>query len=1759
MENTVGYIDEQNNKYLLEVLEKSRQKLLDTTKRNRLLNYRESSRDIAIVDEMADRVFNDLFFDNKKYYFDHFYSDDSQTKLPVIPIDDLNRALPSTVEGSENLDSKYTDNKLQTVLSEKELERRLKRLLQLQRSFLEERGANCLYLAIGFLEWEERYDSNKPLRSPLMLLPVHLRREGSTGNAKYSIIYDGDALETNYSLVEKLKHDFDFNLPMLDEEETPEKYWQKVEESIQNKKSDGWKVVNEMSLGIYQFHKLIMWQDLDPKNWPKDAPLVDKNVLKRLLLGPSEDEPAPGQITLEYPQDGDLVDIEQVKLPLIRNADSSQYSAILDALNHKNGIVIEGPPGTGKSQTITNIIAAAMDSGLSVLFVAEKMAALNVVFKRLEECGLGDFCLQLHGLKTNKKELLESVVQRTNVDVKLPSSLALKERKLEQAKESLIDYSRVMSKIVGPEKVPLYDVIWKIENLESLVPKNINAGDFAIDTKLSYETFISNSQHLDDATLGWENISADTRLGWSGFIPRSYSESLGGEFQMKTQSFRNACREIKDGLNTSIYLPKNDQLSLVRTLLDLATINHSSISFDLPLGVDEKVLFRVVQAESVDEYDACLNEIEKYLEQVKSINYAFDYSSEDSAEFANTLLSQSNLLANIVIDQNVTIGEVSSEIVKFQEVINALNSFDENAGYLISLRQQIVRTIGDYERLFEDAKFLFNGPEGISIYANANHINPSCLNQLESAKQINRSIYERSRNLDLFNLERISLNATEIKECGRCIDNNRNNIFSFLKSDYRHAKKTLSAILKNPKDFSKDDSFLKKVDMLYHFKNDSEKFASNEIFKHHLGIMFKGLETNWEALELIISYAQNLRSEIGLDKAKDVINDWDLHQNKLIVAKENNQRYLGVVQLFRENHPFSENLWHRPTKEIVETLSPWVGRLRHADQLLMQSWCNSNLTMQQANDYATAYFEIKAIEKEIENNSFTMETLAGNWLKAKTNIDNLYPIRDLIKSTLELSGMSISIFGWLLIGGSGPEQKLKKLLQTLEPLHDSWTSFATILKKYGELDESRFLDNAITLDSLETKLGLAETTIDNLTIMTRWSNSADVLNDIGLSSLSKKITNGLFSGAQASAFYQAAIYKNILEEQIQENKVLKQFSQASYQNTIDRFSKLDKEIMVLNAEKIASKLAKVRVPQGNSSGRVGTFSEMGLVRHEAKKKTRHVPIRQLIKRSGQALKTLKPCFLMSPLSVAQYLGRGNIHFDLVVMDEASQMRPEDALGAIARSSKAIIVGDPKQLPPTNFFRAAVKDSEDEDEATVIDDTESILDVCLKQFPYRRLRWHYRSEHESLIQFSNEQFYDDDLIVLPSSISESRDFGVHYNYITEPSYKSGKNRNEARVVVQNIVMHFQQNSGKSLGVAAFNKAQAEEIRMLLDKEKEKDPLLDKLINESNPDEPLFIKNLENVQGDERDVIFISTVYGPERAGMKVAQRFGPINSASGWRRLNVIATRAKQRVEIFSSLRPTDILANSKRGARALRNYLEYAATGDVTEFAINTGREPDSEFEVAVMKVIKDLGYECVPQVGVAGFFIDIGIVHPDRPGEYLLGVECDGATYHSSSSMRDRDRLRQEILEAKKWNIHRIWSTNWFHARSNEISRLDSAIKERLAAHNKDLDIEDNADKEITAVVPILDLSEDHQADDHAGVLLEEALERFWVQNIKPDFSDRKRSILSISMIELLVRFKPTNRDDWFNLIPRESRSKINQDEGEFRQDIFELIADFA
>ncbi len=523
------------------------------------------------------------------------------------------------------------------------------------------------------------------------------------------------------------------------------------------------------------------------------------------------------------------------------------------------------------------------------------------------------------------------------------------------------------------------------------------------------------------------------------------------------------------------------------------------------------------------------------------------------------------------------------------------------------------------------------------------------------------------------------------------------------------------------------------------------------------------------------------------------------------------------------------------------------------------------------------------------------------------------------------------------------------------------------------------------------------------------------------------------------------------------------------------FAALEKERLRDSVKLIRAGHLK-QVPQGARGA-------MAIIRGELGKRRAHMPLRKLFASAVEAIQRIKPVLLMSPISVAQFLPPGTIKFDLLLIDEASQVRPEDALGAIARADQIVVVGDQKQLPPSAFFdRLASNGSDDDQEreeedgdllegAARVAELESILTLCeARGLGPRMLEWHYRSRDPSLIRVSNREFYRDGLILPPSPLQNDPSYGLSFTRVAGVYDRGGKrdNRLEGAAIVKRVTEHANIAPGLSLGIVTFSSAQRNLITELLEYERRQNPVLDDFLREGRF-EDVFVKNIENVQGDERDVILVSVGYGPSEAGGRLTNmNFGPINNEGGERRLNVLFTRARLRCEVLASFDPGDIdpAKVTKEGPRVLKRFLEFAKTGHIDE-KVPSGAEADTPFEADVAAAITDMGYHVDHQVGSAGFLIDLAVCHPKRPGTYILAVECDGATYHHALWARERDRLRQGVLEHLGWRFHRIWSTDWFYRRAAEIARLRSAIDEAVKTSDEGITVEGANDSiPVTAMV---------------------------------------------------------------------------------------------
>lgn len=584
--------------------------------------------------------------------------------------------------------------------------------------------------------------------------------------------------------------------------------------------------------------------------------------------------------------------------------------------------------------------------------------------------------------------------------------------------------------------------------------------------------------------------------------------------------------------------------------------------------------------------------------------------------------------------------------------------------------------------------------------------------------------------------------------------------------------------------------------------------------------------------------------------------------------------------------------------------------------------------------------------------------------------------------------------------------------------------------------------NNVPISSITNQLKLWSSGLEKLHLWSQYVVRRNNLENTCAAPLLKYIENDGISSEDLEQCFIGNFANNLLEFSFKDRPSLANFIGELHERKIKDFSDLDRELINKNQTRVQNELFKKRPPIYSD---VSKGSEAGVLLGEINRKRGHMPIRKLLINCGSLIRKYKPCFMMSPLSVAQFLDPSTINFDVIIFDEASQVKPEDALGSLLRGGQLVVMGDTKQLPPTSFFDLIVEvDDEDEEEAAQLTDMESILHKCKTCFPTNTLKWHYRSKHESLIAVSNQEFYDNQLLIYPSPINDPNFLGLKHEYNPNSVYDRGRssvNRIEAKQVAEACIEHYRKFPKKSLGVGTFNIKQQQAILEEIEFQLREHPDME-VYFKSDREEHFFVKNLETIQGDERDVIFLSIGFGKDENG-RPSRNFGPLNQEGGYRRLNVLITRARERCVVFSNFKAEDLKVdeNSVFGLRALKTFLEFANNRRLISMKL-TGADSDSPFEDSVREFLRSHGHEVHKQIGCAGFRVDLGIVDPSKPGNYLLGIECDGAKYHSSPVARDRDRLRQQILESKGWKIYRIWSTDWYRNRKESENRLLDAIQ---------------------------------------------------------------------------------------------------------------------
>ncbi len=648
--------------------------------------------------------------------------------------------------------------------------------------------------------------------------------------------------------------------------------------------------------------------------------------------------------------------------------------------------------------------------------------------------------------------------------------------------------------------------------------------------------------------------------------------------------------------------------------------------------------------------------------------------------------------------------------------------------------------------------------------------------------------------------------------------------------------------------------------------------------------------------------------------------------------------------------------------------------------------------------------------------------------------DNLPKAKDYEYELMAEDLKSLSCFNFDLKLDKGKYLELKNIfldilinfqLNTLSNLGDyqKYFDISVINLVQGDLEK-----NLQHLEEICQKQNLLEIHAKRLALL-------DNLADLNLISYLDKALYAKLELDSLALDFEAQFIKANIYYEFDQNPILKEFTELSVDSFITEFKKLDVLHLETSKAFIVSKLSKLRPDDSILAG-----SKFAVLIKEYNKSRRQKPIRMLLAEIFELVLDLKPVFLMSPLSVSTYLNPINEMFDLVIFDEASQVFAWDALGAIYRAKQCIIIGDSKQMPPSNFFNNILENNEEDN---FENDLESILDKGSSVFTTKQLNWHYRSRSEELIAFSNREFYNSRLITIPQAMAHKRFFGIDFHYIENGQYDAQTRTNlmEAKYIVDLIFKHFKELPNQSLGVVAFSSSQADLIADLVEEKRQMLKEFEEYFNEDK-DEPFFVKNLESVQGDERDAIIFSICYGYNKDG-KFYQHFGPLNNLGGERRLNVAITRAKYNVCIVSSIRSNDIrIENTESvGVKLLKSYLDYAENITTPKKVI---LETKDGIINAVKSFLEEQGFLVETCIGTSAFKIDLAVLHP-LTKEYVVAIMLDGNSYQIGN-ITDVNRLQELLLNRLGWQFYRLFSTLWINSFQLEAARLLEFINAAFA-----------------------------------------------------------------------------------------------------------------
>lgn len=1495
-----------------------------------------------------------------------------------------------------------------------------------------DRGFWTLYLGLGMLKWVDPADGSVAY-SPILLCPVQLKRTGA--QSPYTVERTEDETVVNPALRLHLERDFSLQLPSVDEF-TPDvdKLLLQVADLVSGR--SGWAVEHRTVLTTFSFHKEAIYRDLEDH----ESSVIAHPIVQMLALG--AEAPAAGTMTFDTTPPRDMDQLAPPELLVsILDADSSQRACI-QAAKQGRSFVMDGPPGTGKSQTIANIIAELIAMGRTVLFVSEKAAALDVVRDRLQNKDLGDFLFELHSHAATRKEVVAQLNRALLKRVTVTGEVTEGQRKnLARMRSELSDYARAMNEIRPRLERSVHAVLGRLMELHQHSHKPLDhAADWVELTPSHLEEILGVAGRLGRA---WRPVLEGEEFAWRDLATHKHSSSEIDRAKRDAQAASDAAEALTRVCEAV------DQNLLISWPLDLSSAHRRSELLD-HLTLWETTPESWLVMDSLTGVESRIAELRRaadaYTDAAATLESMAgpEWASIDPDTAAPVLHATAH--PDLIWQPTPETGSLA-----FAKAMQLLNTLPVRLAPLIEDARQLASLLGanrdgiTIQRATDLGHLAALG--GSAALPERGWLNPAVQAALTESRMVLGSLVdlvnERRHAVELvFTPGALELDLSALDVRFKEVHKGMRRWSAAARAD----RKRLKSITVTGK---ADKNIQARLEEAAAWQRAEQRLSEAEsLHANRLGSYYRRTETDFTRLEEALRVAHK-----AIELAGDDLNTGPLAQQLTVDGAPDprltliSQRLIAASAALRSDlgntlgNATAEQLAAMPMDEAAslaghaaQTLTAPLAAAQH-----VASIAHRDVTLADATRACETAHGCSDASARIYNDFDADQALLG------PHYDGLTTDWTILERQLAWAGTARRLLAGPVSHEAATRMREPVVLPAELRRHlDQWAETRSRLTAWFDTRRGTELTKDLDSDVRQATAQLEHMAQVCIGDIEEWDAFAGARAELSAAGLGDTVAHLISVGASADVVagtVEWAVLQAWTEGTIDGDPRLHLHRAPDRDALVAQF-RLDDLQLVAKANAAVASACSARRPRSFA----GTAAQ--LIQKEAQKKTRHLPIRELLSRTHEIVQELKPCFMMSPLSVSQYLP-GDMAFDVVIFDEASQVLPSDAVNCIYRGGQLIVAGDDKQLPPTSFFTQAVSDDDADDE---VDLYESVLKLCKSSMSSLPLTWHYRSQHESLIAYSNYRFYvpdDQPLQTFPGSVFEAPDLGVA-SYAVNGIYRRGGARDnpiEADAVVDRLSFHRSHHPELSIGVVTFSSAQEDSIGAAIERRAATEPALSGLLDNHDRLSGFFVKNLENVQGDERDIIIFSIGYGPDETG-KLSMNFGPINREGGWRRLNVAITRARKRVEVVSSFRAGDMRETNSDGLRHLKGYLDFAARG-MSALAMDLSEslgDAESPFEEDVMRAISSWGYDVATQVGTAGYRIDLAVRHPDRPGEFVLGVECDGAAYHSATSARDRDRLRASVLEGLGWRLHRIWGISWYRDRAGQAALLKAAIEAAIA-----------------------------------------------------------------------------------------------------------------